>query len=85
MSGPPVALVRHLAQHGARHVYVDGGITIQGFLNAGLIQEMIITRIPVLIGDGIPLFGKLDRDARFQHIETKVYENGFMQSKYRAK
>ena len=85
MSGAPVELLRRLSQRGARHCYVDGGKTIQGFLNAGLIHEMIITRIPVLIGDGIPLFGKLDRDARFQHIETKVYENGFVQSKYRAK
>lgn len=85
MSGAPDELVGRLAQRGARHCYVDGGKTIQGFLKAGLIQEMTITRIPVLIGDGIPLFGKLDRDARFEHIETKTYASGFVQSKYRAK
>ena len=85
MSGAPGELVERLAQRGARHCYVDGGKTIQGFLNAGLIQEMTITRIPVLIGAGIRLFGKLDRDVRFQHVETKAYGNGFVQSKYRAK
>ena len=84
MSCSPAELVHQLSENGARHLYVDGGKTIQGFLNAGLIQEMTITRIPILIGDGIPLFGKLDRDIKFQHIETKAYRSGFVQSKYRA-
>lgn len=84
MSSPPVELVHRLSEDGARHVYVDGGKTIQGFLNAGLIQDLTITHIPILIGDGIPLFGKLDRDIRFQHIETKSYKSGFVQSKYRT-
>jgi dihydrofolate reductase len=77
-------LIHRLSENGARHVYVDGGKTIQAFLNAGLIQEMTLTHIPILIGAGIPLFGKLDRDIRFLHIETKAYESGFVQSKYRA-
>jgi dihydrofolate reductase len=85
MSGSPAEVVRRLSESGARHVYVDGGRTIQGFLQAGLVRDMTITRIPILIGDGIPLFGKLDRDIRFEHIETKVYQkSGFVQSKYRA-
>jgi dihydrofolate reductase len=84
MSGLPTDIVERLSESGARHVYVDGGKTIQGFLEAGLIQEMTLTRIPVLIGDGIPLFGKLGRDIRFQHVETKAYQNGYVQSKYRT-
>jgi dihydrofolate reductase len=84
MSGTPAEVVRRLSESGARHVYVDGGRTIQGFLGAGLIQDMTITRIPILIGDGIPLFGQLDRDIRFEHVETKVYNSGLVQSKYRA-
>jgi dihydrofolate reductase len=83
MSGPPAEIVRRLAERGARHVYVDGGNTIQRFLRAGLIQELTITRLPVLIGEGIPLFGALDRDIKLQHVETKVYPNGFVQSKFR--
>jgi dihydrofolate reductase len=84
MSGLPTGIVDRLSGSGACHVYVDGGKTIQGFLEEGLIQEMTLTRIPVLIGDGIPLFGKLGRDIRFQHVETKAYQNGYVQSKYRT-
>ena len=84
MSGSPDELVQRLSQNGARHVYVDGGETIQGFLRAGLIQEMTITQIPILIGDGIRLFGKLDRDIRLRPIETKTYKSGFVQNKYRV-
>ena len=51
-----------LAARGIKHIYVDGGITIQRFLQAGLIHRLIITRVPVLIGTGIPLFGALQRD-----------------------
>lgn len=84
MSGSPAAVAHRLSENGAQHLYVDGGKTIQGFLNAGLVDEMTLTRIPILIGEGIPLFGSLDRDVRFQHIETKSYASGFVQSKYRA-
>jgi dihydrofolate reductase len=82
-SATPADLVRQLAERGAQHAYVDGGKTIQGFLRAGLIHEMTITRIPVLIGDGIPLFGSLDGDMRFNLVETKSYPSGLVQSKYR--
>lgn len=84
MGGSPADVLTQLAQNGARHCYIDGGKTIQGFLKSGLIQEMTITKIPILIGDGLPLFGKLDHDMRFQHIETKAYRSGFVQSKYRT-
>ena len=80
---PPTDLVAQLATQGIRHVYVDGGKTIQSFLRAGLIDEMIITRIPVLIGDGIPLFGELEHDTQFEHIETQSYKSGFVQSRYK--
>ena len=53
MAGPPAEIVAKLAARGVHHLYVDGGITIQGFLRAGLIQRLIITRVPVLIGDGL--------------------------------
>lgn len=62
MSGEPGDIVSQLSARGIGHIYVDGGITIQRFLQAGLIQRLIITRVPVLIGAGIPLFGPLPRD-----------------------
>jgi dihydrofolate reductase len=82
MAGPPAEIVSHLAASGARHLYVDGGITIQGFLRAGLVQRLIITRVPVLIGDGVPLFGTLARDVRLHHVNTRHYPSGLVQSEY---
>jgi dihydrofolate reductase len=82
MSGAPVDIVSQLAARGIRHVYVDGGITIQRFLQAGLIQRLIITRIPVLLGAGIPLFGPLPGDIVLRHIGTRQYPSGLVQSEY---
>lgn len=82
MSGPPAEIVSKLAASGAQHLYVDGGITIQRFLQAGLVQRLIITRVPVLIGDGIPLFGTLARDVRLRHIATQQYPSGLVKSEY---
>jgi dihydrofolate reductase len=67
---------------GRSNAYVDGGKLIQGFLRAGLIESMIITRAPVLIGQGAPLFGTLDGDIELRHQETKVLGGGFVQSRY---
>ena len=61
---------------------MDGGITIQQFLQAGLIQRLIITCVPVLIGTGIPLFGPLQRDISLKHIATRQYASGLVQSEY---
>jgi dihydrofolate reductase len=82
MSCTPRELVRWLREEGARHVYVDGGKTIQGFLDEDLIQQIIITRIPILIGSGIPLFGPLKRDIKLRHIETRQFPDGLVQSRY---
>src|SRR6185295_1023723 len=82
MSGTPAEIVSHLAARGIQHIYVDGGITIQGFLQAGLIQRLIITRVPVLIGSGIPLFGAMPRDIPLKHIATREYASGLVQSEY---
>ncbi|MEW5756477.1 MAG: dihydrofolate reductase family protein [Pseudomonadota bacterium] len=83
-SSSPTDVLRHLTSIGSKHVYVDGGKTIQSFLRENLIHEMTVTRIPVLIGEGIPLFGPLAHDVKMQHIETKAYESGFVQSKYKV-
>ena len=82
MSGDPAEIVSQLAARGIGHVYVDGGITIQRFLQAGLIQRLIITRVPVLIGAGIPLFGALPRDIVLRHVGTRQYASGLVQSEY---
>jgi dihydrofolate reductase len=82
MAGPPADIVSQLAAGGAHHLYVDGGITIQEFLRAGLVQRLMITRVPVLIGEGVPLFGALPRDIRLHHVATRHYPSGLVQSEY---
>ena len=82
MAGPPAEIVSKLAASGAHNLYVDGGITIQGFLHAGLVERLIITRAPVLIGDGIRLFGALTRDLRLRHVATQHYPSGLVKSEY---
>ena len=82
MGGSPAEIVSKLAASGARRLYVDGGITIQQFLCAGLIHRLIISRLPVLIGEGIPLFGSLLRDIRLSHIATRTSPGGMVQSEY---
>lgn len=84
MSGPPAEIVSKLAESGAHHLYVDGGITIQKFLRAGLVDRLIITRVPVLIGEGIPLFGTLPHDIRLRHVATSDYPSGLVQSEYQV-
>lgn len=82
MSGSPAEITSKLAATGVQHVYVDGGVTIQQFLRAGLIQRLTITRVPVLIGHGIPLFGTLPHDIRLRHIATQSYPSGLVKTEY---
>ena len=82
MAGTPSEVLERLSSRGMQHVYVDGGRTIQGFLAAGLIHRLIITRIPVLIGRGIPLFGPLPRDIPLKHLGSRQYPNGLVQTEY---
>jgi dihydrofolate reductase len=82
MAGAPAEIVSQLAARGVHNLYIDGGITIQRFLRAGAIQRLIITRVPVLIGEGVPLFGALPRDIRLRHVATRQYPSGLVQSEY---
>jgi dihydrofolate reductase len=82
-SGAPAEIVSRLAAEGARHLYVDGGITVQEFLRAGIIDRLVITRVPVLIGQGIPLFGSLPADVALRHVATRSFPSGLVQTEYR--
>jgi dihydrofolate reductase len=82
VKGTPVELVTRLGERGYKNLYVDGGLTIQGFLEADLIDELIITRVPVLLGDGIPLFGKLQKILHFKHKTTEVLNETLIKSHY---
>jgi len=81
-SGEPTEIVKQLKGRGFKHAYVDGGITIQRFLAAGCVNRIVITRVPVLIGAGVPLFGPVPRDVWLRHVETRSYTGGLVQSEY---
>jgi dihydrofolate reductase len=78
----PRALYERLSGEGVKHVYVDGGNTIQGFLSAGLIDEITVTVIPVILGGGIPLFGPFGKEVNLTHLHTIAYDFGFVQTSY---
>ncbi|HUR38285.1 MAG TPA: dihydrofolate reductase family protein [Planctomycetota bacterium] len=83
-SRTPKNLVALMEKRGAKRLYVDGGKTIQGFLRAGLIDDLILTRIPVLIGEGIPLFGPLKRDVALTLASSRLLKGGAVQTTYRV-
>jgi len=82
MDAPPAEVYATLQARGYRHVYVDGGLTAQSFLRAGLVDSLTITRVPVLIGAGIPLFGPLDADLQLGHVATRTLAGGAVQCEY---
>ncbi len=81
-SESPKELYTRLSQEGVEHIYIDGGLTIQRFLSAGLVDDMTITLIPVILGSGKPLFGPLEKDIVMTHITTKTFDFGFVQLFY---
>ena len=82
MAGEPAEIVKQIKSRGFKHAYIDGGITIQRFLSSGCIDRLVITRVPVLIGAGIPLFGAVPHDIRLRHVATRCYKGGLVQSEY---
>ena len=85
LSMKPGELLKYLSSKGFSNIYIDGGKVIQEFLNEDLIDELIISKAPILIGSGIPLFGHLDTDLKFKHIRTEVYSNELVRSYYERK
>jgi dihydrofolate reductase len=80
--GSPADIAAGLSGRGIGHVYLDGGMTIQAFLRAGLVQRLVITRVPVLIGEGISLFGPLPHDVELSHVTTRQFPSGLVQTEY---
>ena len=84
-SESPKELCERLANEGAKRLYIDGGKTIQSFLAENLITDLTITVIPVIIGQGIPLFKNLKKDIALEHVATRTFDFGFVQSTYNVK
>ncbi len=82
VSGELAGVVKNLNEQGYQELYIDGGVTIQNFLKQDLIDELIISTIPVLLGGGAPLFGELTDMQSYRLVESKVYLNSIVQSYY---
>lgn len=78
----PKDLIKELQESGAHHIYVDGGKTIHSFLKENLIDEMIITIMPVALGEGIPLFGNIGSDLSLKLNASKTFPCGLVQLTY---
>lgn len=83
IDGDPNSVVKELKSLNLENLYIDGGVTVQNFLRENLIDDMIITRIPILLGEGLPLFGSLKDSIKFQHISTILYNNSLVKSHYK--
>jgi dihydrofolate reductase len=83
MKGDLEEILEKIHARGYQNLYIDGGTTIQHFLSADLIDELIITRIPVILGGGTPLFGQLKKSLEFKCIDTKHYVSAIDQAFYR--
>ena len=75
-------VINHLNKRGYKNLYIDGGKVIQSFLKEDLIDEMIITKVPVLLGKGIPLFGEIDHSLKFRYTRTEVFNKTLVKSHY---
>jgi len=82
-AGAPGPLVDRLTAEGAKRIYVDGGDVIRQFLAAGLLTDLTLSIVPILLGEGIPLFGRLEDDARLELVESRSFESGLVQLEYR--
>lgn len=82
-AGDVCELVDRLSREGVKRIYVDGGAVVQQFLAAGLIDDLTVSIIPVLLGEGVPLFGKTERDIGLRLVESRSFPNGLVQLEYR--
>ena len=77
-------LVAKLHKEGIKHIWVDGGTTISQFLSAQLVDEIILSVIPVILGTGIPLFSGVDKEIPCRLIASQSYPSGLVQSHYKV-
>ncbi len=85
IEGAPKTVIETLNKKGYQRIYVDGGKSVQSFLQEELIDELIISTIPVLLGRGVPLFGDLPHPQEFQLISSKIVLNEIVVSRYQRK
>jgi dihydrofolate reductase len=85
VSGSLSEILDQIHKKGYSQLYIDGGVTVQNFLKEDLIDELIITTIPILLGGGVPLFGELPKEMEFEHMESVLFLDALVQDSYRRK
>lgn len=81
-SGKLTDLAAQLHSEGIKHVWVDGGVTVSKFLEAGLVDDLTISVIAVVLGSGIPLFNAMNKEHTCRLVSTQSYPSGLVQLKY---
>lgn len=85
VKGELTEILGEIHRKGLKRLYIDGGTTIRNFLKEDLIDEMVLTTIPILLGGGSSLFSELPSEQKFELIETKTYLNQITQNHYKRK
>lgn len=85
VNGSLSKILKRIHKKGYTQLYIDGGATVQSFLKEDLVDELIITTIPILLGGGFSLFGELPKPMEFEHVESMVYLYAITQDSYRRK
>jgi len=84
LRGSSKEILEEVHSFGYRNLYIDGGVTVQNFLKEDLIDELIITTIPVLLGEGKSLFSSLENKLDFECVNASV-DKGIVQTHYKRK
>ena len=79
------SVLNEIHQKGFHCLYVDGGKLIQSLLNKDLIDEMRITTLPIILGNGIPLFGDIKNRLTFELKSSTIIANQLVFSIYNRK
>ena len=85
LSGSLQDVLNEIHAKGYESLYIDGGKTVQNFLAEDLIDEMIITVIPILIGAGVSLFGELPKHMEFELVSSTTHLKHIVQRHYKRK
>jgi len=85
VNGTLSTVLETINKKGYNKLYIDGGQVIQSFLKEDLIDELIVTTIPILLGGGHSLFGDLDQKLSFDLIKSEVFLDAIVQSSYKRK
>ncbi len=83
--GEIIEILESLESKGLKSIYVDGGKLIQSFLSEDLIDTMIITTMPVIFGEGLPLFASIGRELKWDLVESQVLNKNTVKSEYSRK